>query len=234
MLVDRPDGMLNNELQVLRKLIQDYKSVSILEIGLANASSAIVILEEIFGVPNSSLTSIDPFQNDPVELNNDSYRGYAGQGVLNIHNAGFACKHELIEELSYLALPQLVRQKKQYDLILIDGYHSFDYTFIDYFYSDLLLKDGGILIIHDTNWQTVYPVCKFILENKDYRIIGPKIEPSLNKLWSKIIRRGRYLIIGNYQEFKLRKDLWSSLGTFQKISTTQCSQYVLKGISFKH
>ncbi len=233
MIIDRPDGMLKTELEVLTKLIQDFKPKDVLEIGLANASSALIILEIISNFESSSLTSIDPFQNFPIESEDDSYGGYAGKGILNIKNAGFLSKHHLIEELSYLALPELVKQHKKYDLILIDGYHSFDYTFVDFFYSDLLLKDGGIIIIHDTNWETVYPVCQFVIQNKQYKQIGPRIEHNINSILGKIYRRLKYFLTGNYQEFTLRKDSWKSVGAFQKLATTICPEQRLNGIKFR-
>ena len=40
-----------------------------------------------------------------------------------------------------------VQAKEQYDLIFIDGMHTFDYTLVDFFYADMLLPVGGLLIL---------------------------------------------------------------------------------------
>ena len=61
--------------------------------------------------------------------------GIGGQGVRNVAAAGFANMHRLMEEYDYIALPQLVAEKAQFDMVFIDGYHSFDYTFLDFFYA---------------------------------------------------------------------------------------------------
>ncbi len=35
------------------------------------------------------------------------------------------------------------------DFIFIDGWHTFDYTLIDFFYADKLLRKDGIILIDD-------------------------------------------------------------------------------------
>ena len=38
---------------------------------------------------------------------------------------------------------------KPFDFIFIDGWHTFDYTLVDMFYADRLLRIGGYLLIDD-------------------------------------------------------------------------------------
>ena len=232
MTADRPDGMLKSELELIKKIIKEYGSSSVLEIGLANASSSIAILEAIDSASQAKLTSVDPYQNYKLIPDSQGIKGYAGIGLANIKAAGFAEQHIFIESPSYLALPKLVEQQQAYDLILIDGYHSFDFTFIDFFYADLLLKDGGVLLIHDSNMKSVYSVCRFILCNKNYSKIGPEIMENAENLCAKIWRRLRYLLSGRYSEFKLRQTEWKSLAAFKKNAYLLCPEKTLKGISF--
>ena len=41
------------------------------------------------------------------------------------------------------------KDSDKFDLIFIDGWHTFYYTLVDFFYSNLLLKIGGMIIIDD-------------------------------------------------------------------------------------
>lgn len=75
--------------------------------------------------------------------------------------SGLSSYLELLEEFDYIALPRLVAEQRSLDFILIDGWHSFDYTLIDMFYADILLRPGGVLTVHDTGWPSVYKACKF-------------------------------------------------------------------------
>ena len=82
-------------------------------------------------------------------------------------------RHNLIEELSYIGLPKLLNKNKSYDFIFIDGWHTFDYTLLDFFYADKLLKLGGI--IDDVLHKGVNKCIKYVETNyKNYK----KIETS--------------------------------------------------------
>jgi hypothetical protein len=97
---------------------------------------------------------------------------------------------ELIEEPSHTALPQLLRMGRRFDFILIDGWHSFDYAFVDYFYADLLLNDGGLLLIDDAQGAQVHQVCRFVETHKPYQRLGPRIVAPFSP-WAGLIRRLR-------------------------------------------
>jgi predicted O-methyltransferase YrrM len=71
-------------------------------------------------------------------------------GLQNVRKAGLDHKHTWIGLPDYLALPQLAQEGKRFDFIFIDGYHSFDYAMLDFFYSDLLLVSGGMVVLHDS------------------------------------------------------------------------------------
>jgi len=67
---------------------------------------------------------------------------------------------------SYEALPELLKNSEaKFDFIFIDGWHTFDYTLIDFFYADKLLKVGGIIIIDDALHKGVEKSVKYISTN---------------------------------------------------------------------
>lgn len=229
--VDRPKGMRKSEIEVLCELITSASPKRVLEIGMAYGSSTIAILEILKDIEDASLVSIDPYQNAPIEsVKNDNIDGYGGLGVKNVEEAGFSDLHTLQEAPSYLALPDLVSRSEHFDFIFIDGYHSFDFTLVDFFYSDLLLRDGGILAIHDTAAHAVHAVCRFIEHNKPYEVLGPPIEQHYKSPAKKIARRIRYLCNGKNDVFTERRERWCSLGAFRKKASIQCPQYTLFGM----
>lgn len=102
---------------------------------MAMGCSTLAILEAL---PKEGYhTSIDPFQTATHNY------GFRGVGVTMVKRAGLADRHRLIEQPNYLALPDLLRAGERFDLIFIDGYHTFDFAFIDFFYADLLLREAA-------------------------------------------------------------------------------------------
>jgi predicted O-methyltransferase YrrM len=90
--------------------------------------------------------------------------------------------HTLFEDKSYNVLPTLV--KKKYDFIFIDGWHTFDYTLLDFFYSSLILKIGGIIVIDDAYHAGVNKFMKYIDSNYPHfkRIPSPSTVCCYKKL----------------------------------------------------
>jgi hypothetical protein len=219
---DRPQGMLPSELTILKNLISQARPAKVLEIGMANGSSSLEILQLIHAYSGISLTSIDPFQLEPTDNG-----GFGGNGVLAVKNAGFSQLHRLMPEPDYTALPKLIAAGEKFEFIFIDGYHSFDYAFIDYFYADLLLSDGGILAFHDSSCDAVYKVCSFLMRNKPYELIGPSPAPLLHGIIPRLLRRMKYILNNQSAAFAQRRLQWCSLAAFRKISGTQCEQFRL-------
>lgn len=146
----------------ITKLIKKYNLRKCLEIGFANGISAMYILSSS---KNITLTSIDPFQKTQWNSN----------GLKLLTNSKLINRHKLIEQKSYQALPELLKaNKNNFDLIFIDGWHTFDYTLIDFFYADKLLKKGGIIVVDDAKHQGVAKCLKYI--NTNYNNFYQKIE----------------------------------------------------------
>jgi hypothetical protein len=55
------------------------------------------------------------------------------------------------------------------DLIFIDGDHKFDGIFVDFFFSDFLIKQNGFILLHDSWMRSTQIVTRFVKTNrKDY------------------------------------------------------------------
>lgn len=61
-IVDRSQGMRPSKILVLCELIREHKPKRVLEIGMANGSSTVAMLEVLDSLGDGNLVSIDPFQ----------------------------------------------------------------------------------------------------------------------------------------------------------------------------
>ena len=134
-------GIGNPESKYLEKILKSKNLKKCMEIGLAFGVSALTILGAIYK-RGGTLVSIDPNQSKKDKWNN--------MGKKLIENAGLGKYHTIIEDKSYNAMPELLKKEAgTFDFIFIDGWHTFDYTLIDFFYADKLLKIGGFIVIDD-------------------------------------------------------------------------------------
>jgi Methyltransferase domain len=205
-----PAGMRAEEYSRLHELLRNAQPEKTLEVGLATGSSAVTICKFHKSSGRGSHTAIDPFQSATTAWN--------GEGVRQIRDAGLSDFFHLIENFDYLALPQLVADKQQFDFILIDGWHSFDYTLLDLFYADLLLREGGVLVIHDTGWPAVHRACRFLETHKPYKLLSPPVAVYHPSLIRRILGRLSTLLSGSAKRVSAfqRRTLWFSLAAYRK------------------
>lgn len=90
-------------------------------------------------------------------------------GVNNIKKAGLEQYFTHIDGPDWLVLPKLLEGGKQFDFIYIDGPHSFQGAFLDFFYADKLLTIGGTLYFDDNMMHSVHKVCSFVHQNMKAR-----------------------------------------------------------------
>jgi predicted O-methyltransferase YrrM len=195
--VDLADCIDPREGEFLTKLIHENPQISrTLEIGCAYGLSALHICDAVDGREGAIHTIIDPFQRTQ----------WQGIGIANLTKAGFH-NWELIEKRSEHALPELdANHAKGYDLILVDGWHTFDHTMIDTFYATRLLNEGGILVVDDVNFPAVRSVINHLLTYPCYRLIGSVDRPRplsrrqhlLRALISLIPKQKRKLFFSSY------------------------------------
>ena len=210
-----PAGMREQEYDRLRELLRQFHPQDCLEIGMANGGSSVVICQALRELGRGRHTAIDPFQSSP--------EGFKGQGVEAIRRAGLSNLFDLIEDFDYVSLPLLVQARRRFDLVLIDGWHSFDYTLVDMFYADLLLNVGGLLIFHDSGWPAVNKVCRFLETHKPYERISPPVSVMLDGIAARAGRRLMHLLRGPRfsREMAARRNQWFSLAAYVKRADRQ-------------
>lgn len=130
----------------LYRLVSSDESITkTLEVGCAFGLSSLHICEALRNRNNASHIIIDPEQ----------MKEWHGVGVGHLERAGINFYH-LIEEPSEIALPDLLQtHSESFDLIFIDGWHTFDQTMLDLFYANRLVRIGGYIVIDDCNWESV-------------------------------------------------------------------------------
>jgi predicted O-methyltransferase YrrM len=130
----------------LCRLIRSDTSITrTLEVGCAYGLSSLHICEALRNRENASHTIIDPKQTSV----------WHGVGIAYLERAGIDF-FRLIEEPSELALPDLLRSGPgKFDLVFIDGWHTFDQTMLDLFYANRLVRVGGYVVVDDCNWESV-------------------------------------------------------------------------------
>lgn len=131
-----------------------------IDIGLAYGASSLGILDGL--QPGGKLVAIDPRQSSD----------FRGIGVLNAQRAGFADMLELIELPDDRALPLLLEREDRYGLAFVDGWHTFDSTFIDCYYLDQLLEVGGLMVFHDFAMPGVNRAVRALMAHRRYRVVA--------------------------------------------------------------
>jgi predicted O-methyltransferase YrrM len=133
--------------------------------------SALYILGALTGRENGFHTLIDPNQSGK----------WKNIGTSNLTRAGFK-NFELLETGSEFALPKLLQQEADFfDLIFIDGLHTFDQVMVDLYYANRLLRAGGYIVIDDCSWYTVAKALAYFVQYPAYKIAGQSEETSTLK-----------------------------------------------------
>jgi predicted O-methyltransferase YrrM len=174
----------NNEYTFKSGIKQDYgiflynmiiknKMTKTLEIGFANGSSGLFITAalknlELYGHKTYHV-AVDPNQSTQ----------WKNIGALHIKKLGYN-NIEIIEKPDYIALPDLLKERvkntkwleskydsnyEKFDMIFIDGWHTFDYTLLDFFYADLLLRVGGYIVVDDAKFDALKELDKYLNSN---------------------------------------------------------------------
>lgn len=58
------------------------------------------------------------------------------------------------------------------DFVLIDGWHSFPTAFIDWYFTAVRLKVGGLMMIDDTQLWTERTLCDFMAEEPEWELVA--------------------------------------------------------------
>jgi len=210
--IDKDEG------KFIFNLIKEDSSIQkTLEVGCAYGLSSLFICSAISGRDNIKHVIIDPFQ----------FKDWNGIGILNLKKSGFDF-FDLIVKPSEFALPELTkREEGTYDMIFIDGFHTFDHTLLDVFYANRLLRVGGYIIIDDCWFKSVSKSISYLSKYPSYKIWSQVKNNSSQKsrnrkigeLITKIIPEPiRCYIFPKFIYEKVRPAQYSSMVAFKKIS----------------
>ena len=140
------------EAEFLYDFIRSKNLSDTLETGLAFAKSASHIMAAT-GRPHIAI--------DPYQLN------YENLGLKNIERLGMKDQLDFRPDFSHNVLPALLKEGRTFDFIFIDGDHKFDGILLDFYYADLLLRQGGYVLMHDTWMRSTRLVERFIKRNRN-------------------------------------------------------------------
>ena len=168
-----------------------------LEIGCAYGISSLHICHTLKSRTNPRHTIIDPFQ----------FTQWDGVGIRNLEKSGIGF-FNLIQKKSEFAMPELLAEGEgQFDLVFVDGWHTFDHTLLDCFYATRLLRVGGYLVIDDVKIPPVRRAAEYFSAYpcyKEHAVLNSKVAPS----WK---RKAMQLALGCLPESKRSNWLHPSL-----------------------
>ncbi len=153
----------------LYRTVLENRPRQCVEIGMSCGLSSLAILTALReNGEGGRLISIDPYQSTDRK----------GIGIANVRRAGFEDSHQLMEEPDFLALPRLLDQAARVDLSYIDGWHTFDYVLLDFFYLDKLSRPGGIIAFNDCGWRSINRVLNFVKTHRRYEELDVGLTPN--------------------------------------------------------
>ena len=137
-LDEKETGVLNERslggerLAGMLSLMKKHRPTTVMEIGTFRGISAAAISGFLEDSERGTLTSID--------INPQTHAMWLLRELGFSHRVRFICGD------SRTILPALVNMNERFDLVLIDGNHSYDHAKSDYQHSKTLLKPGGIIL----------------------------------------------------------------------------------------
>ncbi len=209
-------GMSPEELVRLHELVITNTCTNVLEIGMGSGTSSVVLLSAL-ETNDGRLTSVDPFQTV----------NFQRAGRERVERLGHGERHRLIEKPDYIAMPELATAGASFDMILVDGYHSFDYTLVDMFFADLLLRRGGVLAVHDSSWPAVLKAIAFFEAHKDYTRLSPAPLLQRRGVLQKLLGRLSIYARGarSIRSFNDRRNNWHTLAAYRKVSDRMAPEF---------
>ena len=156
------DCIRRDEATSIAQVLHNTKATVSIETGVASGASALAICHILKQNGNGEA------RHYGVDPNQMSY--YGGAAMANLEKEGLSGIFHLLEGPSHQQIPELISKGEKVDFALIDGWHTFDYTLIDFFLVDKLLKPGGYIAFHDVYGRAKQKVINFILTHRKYRI----------------------------------------------------------------
>jgi predicted O-methyltransferase YrrM len=148
---------------LLRNLLISERVETVVEVGLAYASSALAIGEALVAVdsPHPRHVIIDAFQD----------REYGDVGWDLLRAAELDSIATLIRTWSSIALPQLVTEGLVADAAFVDGSHRFHEVFVDLYFLRKIVRPGGLIVLDDYWTPSVRTAVRYYEQNLDWTVI---------------------------------------------------------------
>ena len=113
----------------------------------------------------------------------------------------------------------LLREGATFQFALIDGWHTFDQTLLDFYYLNRLLEEAGVILVDDLGLPAVNKAIRYVLNYPTYVVAGVTPAPSLRKSGAKhfidcTLRTLARLLPGPYAA-RVFNDAWLWPGVFQ-------------------
>ncbi len=156
-------SITRQEAEFIHHFLNDKKIKTSLEVGLAFGCST----AHIIAATNATHYAIDPFQKQ--DFNN--------LGLENIRNCGFGNHLRFMNGFSHHILPDLFKEKVKLDFAFIDGSHTFDDIFVDFYYIDMMLNQNAYVLLHDAWMRSTQHIHSWIKQNKkNYKTIKTPVK----------------------------------------------------------
>ncbi|MDG4821732.1 class I SAM-dependent methyltransferase [Asanoa sp. WMMD1127] len=149
---------------LLRDLLISERAETVIEIGLAYASSALAIGEALVAIdpPRPRHVIIDPFQD----------RAYSDVGWDLLQAAGLDSIASLIRAGSSTALPELLTEGFVADAAFVDGSHRFHEVFVDLYFLRKIVRPGGLIVLDDDWTLSVRTAVRYFERNLGWTAIS--------------------------------------------------------------
>jgi len=155
--------MPERDCDLLRDLLISEGAETVVEVGLAYASSALAIGEALVAVnpPHPRHVVIDPFQES----------AWSNVGWDLLRSAGLDSIARLMPAPSSLALPQLLHEGLVADGAFVDGSHRFHEVFVDLYFLRKIIRPGGLIIVDDDWAPPVRTAVHYYVQNLGWTAI---------------------------------------------------------------
>jgi predicted O-methyltransferase YrrM len=169
--------MPERDCDLLRDLLVSERVETVVEVGLAYASSALAIGEALISAapPAPRHVIVDPFQESV----------WSNVGWDLVRAAGLDSIARLMPAPSSIALPQLVTEGLVADAAFVDGSHRFHEVFVDLYFLRKIVRPGGLIVMDDHWAPPVRSAAHYFEQNLGWRPIPDAFES------------GTFLNIGN-------------------------------------
>ncbi len=170
-------------------ILQPFKTAArfdVLEIGAWEGRATLFLLSTF---PNGHVTSLDTWEGADEHASLEQTKSIEQKFDQNVEK--FADRLRKIKNNSLLGLPQLVAEKKSYDVIYVDGSHYSDDVLHDAINAWKLVNTGGVIIFDDFMWNhyvkkhknPLNALCLFLrLVPGEYRIVHQGYQLAIQRL----------------------------------------------------